>query len=148
MCTVGLMLLPMPRKSLLCSVFHGLANASKCRVTRDLLLLNDSFATEQRKLWFHNRTGQLSSLFQLIHLELKLHLRRALMRTSISWSSCSVGPVRSIPTYKRHPRCQDKPPILLKVILKRERTATKGHRKTIQTSVGPLGTRSSCPSRD
>jgi len=29
-------------------------------VTRDLLLLNESFKTEQQNLWFHNRTGVLS----------------------------------------------------------------------------------------
>jgi choline dehydrogenase-like flavoprotein len=40
---------------------HGWANAfTNASVTRDLLLLNDSFKTEQTKLWFHNRTGVLS----------------------------------------------------------------------------------------
>ena len=29
-------------------------------MTRDLLILDESFGTEQRNLWFHNRTGQVS----------------------------------------------------------------------------------------
>lgn len=44
---------------------HSWANAfTNASVTRDLILLKDSFGTEQRNLWFHNRTGQASlSLF-------------------------------------------------------------------------------------
>ena len=53
----------------LCSFFHGpFTNTLNCRVTRDLLLLNGSFQTEQRNLWFHNRTGQASSIFILFNI--------------------------------------------------------------------------------
>jgi len=40
---------------------HSWANAfTNASVTRDLLLLDPSFAAEQRDLWFNNRTGVLS----------------------------------------------------------------------------------------
>jgi hypothetical protein len=69
MYTVGLMLSLTPRKShFFVLSFMEFKNASNHRVTRDLLSLNDSFRTEQLNLWFHNRTGQASSIPTLFNI--------------------------------------------------------------------------------